>query len=169
MIHNCFLHVKMYILSCFQTSETDHKKYNLLWQTGSQSKQVPPTFKATNSCPPTTLPKTSKQSCSWAQALPTSHTATEQPAGFSCRCLKANKLSTRHPCRIQVKAVPREKKVRETGKGQQNPQRSPFAWCISRQTPFLALISRFATPPTWPARVELKALRNMHYEWWNDS
>lgn len=108
---------------------TDHKKYNLLWQTGSQSKQVPPTFKATNSCPPTTLPKTSKQSCSWAQESPTSHTATEQPAGLFCRCLKANKLSTRHPCRTQVKAIPGEKRGRERGKGQgqQDPQRSPFA------------------------------------------
>lgn len=58
----------MYAL--FQTSGKTRQNYNLFWQTGSQSKQVPPTFKATNSCPPTTLPKTSKQSGSWAQASP---------------------------------------------------------------------------------------------------
>lgn len=57
-------HVKTRALFHFQMSRKDYKNYNLLWQTGSQSKQVPPTFKATNSCPPTTLPKTSKQSCS---------------------------------------------------------------------------------------------------------
>lgn len=106
-----------YSLFHLQTSETDHKKHNLLWQTGSQSKQVPPTFKATNSCPPTTLPKTPKQSCCGAQAFPASHTATEQPARLFCRCLKANKLSIRHPCRTRVKAIPGEERQRERGKG----------------------------------------------------
>ena len=101
----------MYAL--FQTLGKDRKNYNLLWQTGSQSKQVPPTFKATNSCPPTTLPKTSKQSGSWAQASPP---ATHSLA--ACRSAlqvpKENGLRSRDPMRL---ALNRHQRGRGEGKG----------------------------------------------------
>lgn len=108
----------------FQTSGKDHRNYNLLWQTGSQSKQVPPTFKATNSCPPTTLPKTSKQSCSGAQVFP-------NPAAcwFALQVLEGKQAWHRAHSKTQVKAIPREEEIRERrrGQGHRDPQCSPFA------------------------------------------
>lgn len=153
---------RMYELFHFQTLGKDHKNYNLLWQTGSQSKQVPPTFKATNSCPPTTLPKTPRAALGPRHSRPA--TATEQPAGLLCRCLKAKELRTRDSGRLRNNYTQRER----GGEGAEDRQRDPtrlFIYLIHlRVDPSLALVSRLAAPATWPARAELKVLGNMHYE-----
>lgn len=101
----------MYVL--FQTLRKDCKNSNLLWQTGSQSKQVPPTFKATNSCPPTTLPKTSKQSGSWAQASPPT-TRSLAVCRSALQVPKVNGLRSRDPVRL---ALNRHQRGRGEGKG----------------------------------------------------
>ena len=102
----------MYAL--FQTSGKTRQNYNLFWQTGSQSKQVPPTFKATNSCPPTTLPKTSKQSGSWAQASPPA-THSLAACRSALQVLKVNQLPT-----AGTQWGTREEGVRGRGRGQRS-------------------------------------------------
>lgn len=123
IIHNCSLGMSKHMHSFIFRLQEKITRIIICSdkQALSQSKQVPPTFKATNSCPPTTPPKTSKQSSSRAQAFSTSHTAAKQPAGLLCRCLKANQLSTRqawlawHPARLRLK-LHLERKRWEEGK-----------------------------------------------------
>lgn len=103
-------HFKMIQLRSTATPHmSPHKNYNLLKQTDSQSKQVPPTFKATNSCPPTTLPKTATQIHLWP-AIPTRHMGSEAVCRFTKQI-----SSTKCTGQTQAKIIPKRRggKVRE--------------------------------------------------------
>lgn len=113
----------------FSDVTKDDKNYNLPRQTGSQSKQVPPTFKATNSCPPP--PSCSIERSCWAQALPAA------ACRSALQVLKAGQLST-GTSKIPVK--PHAQGEPEKGKrtGQRDPQGSPSALMHLREDPILS-------------------------------
>lgn len=98
--------------------------------------------------------------------------AARQPTGLLCRCLKANRLGTGTQKDSGWNCT---RRGRGEGKGKRTGTRGTTTLCVCLMhlwvypVPFSALISRFAPPPTRPARAEFKARRNMHYEWWNGS
>lgn len=88
--HSCDRQAELCWLFAFRYFKNHHQNYHLPWETSSQSKQVPPTSKATNGCRSTTLPETlSKHSLLQAQTFPNSHIGnTASPADWLCSSLQ---------------------------------------------------------------------------------